>query len=73
MRVQCESKPELIDTKNFWENKKIGTKKFKTEIIKNSVNIFAKNELIDNEKFENDFLKVFGENVKFVGLKNVFF
>ena len=25
MRIHCESKPELIDTKNFWNNEKIGT------------------------------------------------
>ena len=39
MPMQSESKPELIDTKIFWRNKKIGTENFKTDIIKSSVDI----------------------------------
>ena len=66
MRIRCESKPELIDTKNLWNNEKIGTEILKNDVIKNSVDSFAKNEFNDNEKFENHSFKLFCDNIKFV-------
>ena len=59
MRVHCESKPELIDKKIFWNSEKIGTENLKNDVIKNSVESFDKNEFNDNEKFENLFLNHF--------------
>ena len=61
-----ESNPELIDTKIFWNNEKIGTENLKDDVIKNAVDSFVKNEFNDNEKFENHIFKSFCENVKFV-------
>ena len=65
MCVHCESEPELIDTKNFWNNEKIGTENLKKDVIKNSINSFVKNEFNDNEKFKNHIFKSFCENIKF--------
>ena len=53
MRAYCESKPELTDTKSFWNNEKIGTENLKNDVIKNSIDSFVKNEFSDNEKFDN--------------------
>ena len=66
MRVHYESKPELIDTKNIWNDEKIGTENLKNDVTKNSVDSFVKNEFNDNEKLENHFFKSFCENIKFV-------
>ena len=65
MHIHCESKEELIDTKSFWNNEKIGTENSKNDIIKNSVDSFVKNEFNDSEKFENHIFKSFCENIKF--------
>ena len=65
MHIHCESKPELIDTKIFWNNEKIGTENLKNDVIKNSVDSFVKNEFNDNEKFENHIFKSFCENIIF--------
>ena len=59
MRMHCESKPELIDTKSFWNNEKIDTGNLKNDVIKNSVDSVVKNEFNDNEKFENHIFKSF--------------
>ena len=66
MRTHCESKPELIDTKLFWSNEKIGTENLKNEVIKNFVDSFVENEFNNNEQFENHIFKSFCENIKFV-------
>ena len=52
--------------KNFWRNEKNVTEKFKTDMTKNSIDMFVKNEFIDDEKIEMDVLKKFCENIKFV-------
>ena len=52
--------------KKFWRNEKNVTEKFKTDMIKNSIDMFVKNEFIDDEKIEKDVLKKFCENIKFV-------
>ena len=52
--------------KNFWRNEKNVTEKFKTDMTKNSIDMFVKNEFIDDEKIEKDVLKKFCENIKFV-------
>ena len=65
MHIHCESKPELIDTKNFWNNEKIGTEHLKNDVNKNYVDSFVKNEFNDNEKFENHIFKSFCEKIKF--------
>ena len=43
IRIHCESKPELIDTKIFWNNEKIGIKNLKNDVIKNFLDSFVKN------------------------------
>ena len=48
MRMHCESKPELIDTKIFWNKEKIDTGNLKNDVIKNSVDSVVKNEFNDN-------------------------
>ena len=42
MCIHCESESELIDTKKFWNNEKIGTENLKNDVIKNSVDSFVK-------------------------------
>ena len=59
MRIHCKSKPELIDTKTSWNNKKIGTENLKNGVIKNSIDIFVKNEFNDYENhILNHFVKI---------------
>ena len=40
MCIHWESEPELIDTRNVWNNEKIGTENLKKDVIKNSVDSF---------------------------------
>ena len=64
MRVLCEIKPELIDTKKFLGNEKKDTEKFKTDFIKNSVDRFVKNKFVGNMNFKNDVFKKYLKNIK---------